>query len=141
MGGSLQECNSTCSRLRFSVLEKFDEIRWGRNEKRRYGNCYTSEVDRFSWEKALFSTFLKFVISEMEFSRCSLHPRTAATEKVVPSFRRSRGFLPGGCGGVQPLLEFPRRLRVKFFPSSLLTLRSMDGSDPFLIRLCRMSSG
>jgi hypothetical protein len=73
----------------------------------RYGNCCMTERCRISRKTARYSTFRKFVISGMGFTRGSLHPASGSDEEVVPSLRRPRGFTPGGYGGVHPSWNSP----------------------------------
>ena len=122
----LQDCNPVDSRLPFPFSGNLGEIPglgWRRKVSGMEIALFLGKYG-FSRETALLPTFF-----EIRDFRNGIFLRFASPRvrrrweggPLPPSCPRA---LPGGCGGVQPLLEFPRRLRVKFFPSSLLPLCS-----------------
>jgi len=113
----------------------------GRDEKRRYGNCSISEVAPvFVGKGALFyvfeirgfrnGIFLQFASPRVRQRRGRWSPPTVVP--AGPARRLRRRSTPPGIPPPPPGV---------ILPTLLLTVRSMDGSDPFLIRLCGMSSG
>jgi hypothetical protein len=74
----------------------------------------------FSREMARCTTFWKFVISGMEFTRGSLHPASGSDGAGGPLPPSSPRVHARRLRGYSTLLEFPRRFRALLLPSPLL---------------------